>query len=177
MRSLLAAGLFLCLAACASSPPPHWQQGGAPLAVGPARWTRADDDAIEILPNGSVLENGSLLFLVDRAGRVVNEDSDPVAILLPDGQLVGPNDHYLGRVGVSNASPPGAPSAWLSILPNGQMLTYSPDGDREPAGVWTGCNGPTRRTCTLVAHMVQMRRYQRGSRGGVGVGIGIGIGY
>jgi NADH dehydrogenase len=43
--------------------------------VGPARWTRGDGDAIEILPNGSVLENGNLLFVVDRAGRVVVEPS------------------------------------------------------------------------------------------------------
>ncbi len=175
MRSFGALILFAGAASCASSPPPHWEQGGAPLAWGSARWARGDGDTIEILPDGSVLENGNVLFALDRVGRVVNEDRDPIAILLPDGQLVGPNAHSLGQVGMSNAAPPGASAAWLSILPNGQMLTYGPDGDREPAGMWTGCNGPVRRSCTLVAHLVEMRRHQGRPR--VGIGIGVGIGY
>jgi hypothetical protein len=171
MRRLVGLALAL-LTACAASPPPHWEQGGAPLALGPARWNRPDSDSIEILPDGTVLEDGSPLLVVDRAGRIVDDDHEPVAIVLPDGQIAGTDRRYLGRIGVTNASPPWSGTAWLSILPNGQVVAYTPEGERESLGVWSGCAGPLLRTCTLVTHLVLVRRYQRAPRSGVGIGIG-----
>lgn len=140
-----------------------------------ARWDRPDDDPIEILPNGQVLEDGEPILLVDRVGRVVDEDNDPVAILLPDGFVAGNDNELLGRIGVSNAAPPNAAAAWLAIMPDGTVVRYDADGDREDAGRWVGCDGPARRTCTLISHMLLVREYQRRPRSGVSIGVGIGF--
>lgn len=167
---------MVALLGCTPNPPPMWQSGGAQLLVQPARWERPDDDEIEILPNGTVVEDGEPILSVDRAGRVVDEDNEPVAILLPDGQVVGPDDRGMGRVGMSNASPPGRTYAWISVMPNGQVITYNHDGDREDGGVWRGCAGAALRTCTLISHVMAVRHYVDRSRTRVGVGIGVGIG-
>src|SRR5690349_3895620 len=74
---------------CSPNQPPRWVEGGAPLVIAAARWDRADEDTVEILPNGQVLEDGDKIFLVDRAGRIVDDDNEPVAILLPDGFVAG----------------------------------------------------------------------------------------
>jgi hypothetical protein len=162
------------LAACAPQTPPHWVQGGAPLVIEAARWDLGDE-TIEILPNGQVVRDGKVLLAIDRVGRIVDDDNDPVALLLPDGRLAGA-DGMLGRVGVNNASPPGASIAWLSLLPNGQVLVFDTDGDREPYGVWHGCQGAVRRTCTLVTHVLVLQRESRRSSGpAIGVGIGVGF--
>lgn len=178
MRALLTIGLatWIGLAACTSPPPPRWVEGGAPLTVTPARWD-AGDDTIEILANGQVLENGDVIFAVDRAGRIVDEDNEPVAILLPDGHLVGTERAHLGRVGVHNASPPGATVAWLALLPNGQVLFFNREGDREPQGVWQGCRGPQHRTCTLVTHVVTLRQHEGRRSPGPSFGVGVGVGF
>ncbi|MBN1612807.1 MAG: hypothetical protein JW940_39660 [Polyangiaceae bacterium] len=162
------------LSACAPQTPPHWAQGGAPLVIAAARWDLGDE-TVQILPNGQVVRDGDVLFAVDRVGRVVDEDNDPVALLLPDGRLAG-SDGMLGHVGLNNASPPGASTAWLSLLPNGQVLFFDRDGDREPQGVWRGCQGPVRRTCTLVTHVLALQRESRRSSGpAIGVGLGVGF--
>ena len=167
----------LGVSACSGpNPPPRWVEGGAPLVVKSARWQRADDDPIEILPNGQVVEDGDPILLVDPAGRVVDDSNDPVAILLPDGRVAGNDSRYMGHVGIANAAPPWSASAWLSILPNGQVLTYDEEGEQEPDGAWEGCNGPQLRTCALVTHMLLMRKWQSQPRSGVSVGVGIGIG-
>jgi hypothetical protein len=163
--------------ACGSTPPARWAEGGAPLVVAPARWDRGDSDPIEILANGQVLEDGDPILLVDRAGRVVDEDNEPVAILLPDGHVAGPDNRLLGRVGLGNAAPPDAVEAWISILPNGQVVYFDSDGDRSNGGVWRGCNGPQMRTCTLVTHIIAVQRYMRARQSGVSVGVGIGVGF
>src|SRR5688572_13404502 len=145
MRWLRTAALTLLSLAsfgCTPKEPPRWAEGGAPLVIAPARWDRADDDTIEILQNGQVVEDGDPIFLVDRAGRIVDEDNEPVAILLPDGHIAGTENRLLGRVGVSNAAPPNGAAAWLAVLPNGQVMYFDEDGERSTDGAWRGCNGP-----------------------------------
>jgi len=133
-----------------------------------------------VRPDGQVLEGGSLLFVIDRVGRVVDSDYEPVAMLWPDGRVVGTDDRLLGQVGVSNASPPGSRTAWLSVSPNGQVVYVDADGTRSAGGVWTGCDGPALRTCTYVTHLIALRSYVRRESGvavGVGIGVGVGVGY
>lgn len=178
MRSLalvLMLATLALLTGCSATPPPRWQEGGAPLLIAPARWDRSDGDTVEIKPNGQVLENGDPVLFIDRAGRVTDNDYEPVAILLPDGYVAGTDNRLLGRVGVTNAAPPGSATAWLAILPNGQVVKYNEDGDRENAGVWRGCRGAQMRTCTLVTHILLVQSYVNHPNPSVGVGIGIGF--
>lgn len=168
------------LVGCAPSEPPNWAAGGAPLVIAPADWQRGDEDAIQIAADGKVYEDGDFFMLIDRAGRVVDEDYEPMAILLDNGLVVGPDSLPLGRVGWNNASPPGAQYAWFSILPDGNVVQFDSDGDRTSGGMWRGCNGPQQRVCTLVTQLVAMRsygRHRRGSGVGVGIGMGVGVGY
>lgn len=168
----------LVLGACAPRPPPRWAEGGAPLSIGAASWERGDEDRIDLLANGQVIEDGDLVLLVDRAGRVVDEDYDPVAILLPDGFLAGTDNRVLGRVGVSNAAPPDSATAWLAVMPDGEVVFFDSDGERKSGGRWIGCTGAKRRTCTLVTHMILVRYFRdrrSGPRFGVGVGVGVGL--
>lgn len=169
---LLAALLAL---ACAPRNPPRWAEGGAELSFAAARWDREDGDPVEIRANGHVLVDGDLTYVIDRVGRVTNDDFDPYAVLLPDGHLAGLDNTSLGRVGVNNASPPGGVEAWLSIAPDGRVTYFDADGERSPGGVWRGCNGPVQRTCTLVAQLLAVANY-RGPRSGVGIGVGVGVG-
>jgi hypothetical protein len=122
-----------------------------------------------------VLIDGDLAFVLDRVGRVANDDYDPYAVLLPDGQLVGNDQLSLGRVGVTNASPPGAFEAWLAVTPDGRVTYFDTDGERTSGGVWHGCVGPAQRTCTLITQLLAVANY-RGTRSGVGIGVGVGVG-
>lgn len=177
MRSLFVAlGALSLLPACSNTPPPHWAEGGAPLALGEAAWKTGDDVSVQLLPDGKVLVDGHHYFTVDPAGRIYDTDNEAVGIVLPDGNIEGSNDAHLGRVGISNASPPGAQTAWLSVLPNGQVTHYDPDGDRSFDGVWQGCTGPKLRTCTLVTHLYTLERASRATNPAMFVGIGIGVG-
>jgi hypothetical protein len=173
--SLGFAALMSVLPACGPKEPPRWAQGGAQLAFAEARWDRESGDPVEIRRDGKVLIDGDLTFVLDRVGRVTDEDYEPYAVLLPDGQLAGQDNVSLGRVGVTNASPPGAVEAWLSVAPDGRVTYYDSDGERSNGGVWRGCAGPMQRTCTLVAQLIALQNY-RGHRSGVGVGIGVGVG-
>jgi hypothetical protein len=177
MRGLLTIFLaaWIGMAACAPPTPPRWAQGGAPLVVAAARWDN-DDETIEILPNGQVLRDGDVVFALDRVGRIVDHENEPVALLLPDGRLAG-TEGWLGRVGLNNASPPGAEVAWLSLLPNGQVLFFDREGEREPRGAWQGCQGPQRRTCTLVTHLVALQEHEGRRSSGPTIGVGVGVGF
>jgi len=179
LRSLaLLAGALAAAFGCAPSTPPRWAEGGAPLLIPAAHWDRGDADAIDVKPDGDVLEGGRLIFKLDRVGRAVDEDYEPVALLLPDGRVAGPDNYFLGQVGVTNASPPFAGSAWLSVLPNGQVVFYDQDGARASGGQWAGCSGAALRTCTYVTHLVVLRNYsRRDGNVSVGVGVGVGVGY
>lgn len=122
-----------------------------------------------------MLIDGDLTFVLDRVGRVANDDYDPYAVLQPDGQLVGSDQISLGRVGVTNASPPGVLEAWLAVMPDGRVTYFDTDGERTAGGTWRGCSGPVQRTCTLVTQLVALLNY-RGPRSGVGIGVGVGVG-
>jgi hypothetical protein len=177
-RSFIACSWLLAaplLFGCAPRNPPRWAEGGAELSFGAARWDRENGDPVEIRPNGHVLVDGDLTYVLDRVGRVTNEDYDPYAVLLPDGQLAGIDNTSLGRVGLNNASPPGAVEAWLSVGPDGRVTYYDEDGERSAGGVWRGCNGPVQRTCTLVTQLLAVANY-RGPSSGVGIGVGVGVG-
>ncbi|HEV8245436.1 MAG TPA: hypothetical protein VGP93_06700 [Polyangiaceae bacterium] len=142
-----------------------------------AHWQRDGDDVIEIQPNGHVLEDGDLVWVIDRVGRVTDDDYEPVALLFPDGRVAGTDDRNLGHVGVSNAAPPSRVEAWLAVMPDGSVTYFDADGDRSSGGRWTGCNGAALRTCTLVTHLVALRHYSDHSQPGMSVGVGIGIGF
>ena len=182
MKSAVIGGSTLLLAlgtGCAPSVPPHWAEGGAPLRIAPARWERPDQDTIELQADGRVLEGGHLRFVIDRVGRVTDDDYEAVALLLPDGHVVGTDSHALGYVGVNNASPPFSEQAWLGLQNDGHVIFYEPDGDRVSHGKWAGCDGANRRTCTLVTQMFVLRNYRVPSNSGVsfGVGVGVGVGF
>jgi hypothetical protein len=155
---------------CSSTPPPHWVQGGAPLVLGQAYWDR-DGDIYEIRPDGQVVNDKDVIFEIDQAGRVFFEDGDPIAILLPNGKLVGENDVSMGEVGAVSAAFPGQVYAWLSLHPSGTIIRYDSDGNEYRDGKWTGCEGPMKLTCTLVTHVVAYREWVRRPRVGVGVGV------
>lgn len=178
MRALLAA-LVPCAAltlACSATPPPGWAHGGAALVLADAVWRTPDGVQIELRRNGAVRENGTTVLLLDRAGRVYDEGRRPVALLLPDGELAGTDHGQLGRIGLTNAAPPGSTTAWLSVLPDGGVLYFDPDGQRFSAGAWRGCAGPPLRTCTLVTHLVALRRHAAATQpASVYMGFGVGI--
>jgi hypothetical protein len=165
----------LALAGCASTPPPHWAQGGAPLVLGGATWTTSDGTPIELRPDGKVLVDGSVAVILDRAGRIYDSDSEPAAILLADGNIVGSDGAHLGRIGMTNAAPPGGGAAWLTVFPDGTVLHFDPDGERSHDGAWRGCGGKALRTCTLVTHLVTLERVAAASHGSVFLGVGIGV--
>ena len=169
--------LALVALSCTPSKPPRWVEGGAQLVIPAARWDRPGEDPVEIQPNGRVLEDGDLVFVVDRVGRVVDEDYEPVAMLLPDGHVGGTDEQSLGQVGITNASPPDRMVAWLGVRPDGSVIFYDDDGEQFSRGKWYGCNGPALRTCTLVTHMLTLRDFVRRSEGGVSVGVGVGVGF
>jgi hypothetical protein len=143
-----------------------------------AHWNRGDADAVDVRPDGDVLEGGHLVFKLDRVGRAVDDDYEAVALLLPDGSVAGSDDQLLGQVGVTNAAPPGSNSAWLTLTPAGQVIFYDQDGTRSLGGQWSGCTGPALRTCTYVTHLMVLRSYlRRDPSVSVGVGVGVGVGY
>jgi hypothetical protein len=175
MFGLGALGALAALS-CAPSVPPRWAEGGAALLIQPAHWARGDEDVVDLRSNGQVLENGHLRFVIDRVGRVTDDEYEPFAVLLSDGNVVGTDDRALGYVGLSNASPPGSEQAWLSLQPDGSVLFFEPNGDRSVRGKWLGCDGPGRRACTLVTQIFALRNYRVAPSGGVTFGVGVGIG-
>lgn len=171
--------LLACCVSCAPSSPPRWAEGGAPLVILPARWDRPDDDPVEIRADGRVFEGGRLRFVVDRVGRITDDDYDAFAVLEPDGHVIGTDERPLGYVGLSNAAPPFSEHAWLSLQSSGAVVFFEPNGDRSLHGKWSGCEGPNRRTCTLVTQIFVMRNYRLVPNSGVsfGVGVGVGVGF
>ncbi|MEZ4297672.1 MAG: hypothetical protein R3B70_22115 [Polyangiaceae bacterium] len=132
-------------AGCASTvPPPGWQQGGAMLWVPNAAW-RAGSMNVDLLGDGQVVMNGTARFRIDAAGRVMDADGDPVALLRRDGKLVGNEGEELGTVGPTTAAVPGAPYASLGILPSGQVVRFEENGARRAEGPGRGAGGTRRR--------------------------------
>jgi hypothetical protein len=170
--------LALFLGACQTRPPANWAQGGSPLDIPRARWTRGSR-IIDIMPDGKVLADGEHMFTVDRAGRIYETDNDPIAVLQADGQLVGTGDTSMGKIGLRNASLPGKQIAWLSLGEQGEVQRFDPDGEPHPDGTWAGC-GPAIRACTLTTHIIALVESRRRGSGygtyGPSVGIGFGFG-
>jgi hypothetical protein len=162
------------------SPPPRWQEGGARLVLGDAKWF-TEGGTIEVLARGYVLFSGRLVFVIDRVGRVVDADYAPVALLMPDGELIGTDSTDLGRIGLRNGAPPDQETAWFTIKEDGEVTFFDRSGERLDAGHWTGCDERMLRTCTLVSHLAFLRaaRRQRPMGPGYGPGMmgpGMGIG-
>jgi hypothetical protein len=171
------AALALQAVACVAAAPARWAEGGAPLLLPNATWERGRNDAIVIRPDGVVLEDGNVLFTLDRAGRVFDEDNEPLALLNADGGISGPDDVYLGRVGMHNASPPWATTAWLRVRRDGKVALYDEDGEAQYGGSWSGCATPFTRACTLVTHLLALRASRRYQESPVQFGIGVGMIY
>ena len=167
---------------CAAAPPKGWQQGGAELMIPRARWFNGDA-VVDVDQDGRVVLNGKHVLNVDRAGRAYDPYDTPVALLGDDGHLVGPDDEPMGWVGAGEAILPGDEEPWIAVLPSGEVVRYTEDGDPVPFGLWVGCNQipHTLQACTLVSHLVgiHIREMRKRRRGGVsfGVGFGVGVGF
>jgi hypothetical protein len=127
------------------------------LVLNTAYWEREDDPVIHLTPGGEVYQGEDLAFVIDRVGRVTTGDYEPFAILTEDGRLLGTGRTGYGRVGLSNASPPGGQHAWLSVGADGRVVYFDSDGERHPGGAWRGCGGYVARSCTLVTHLFLVR--------------------
>jgi hypothetical protein len=169
---------LVCAAACSCAsnptPPPQWATGGAPILVPEAQWRDEDGTVVDVRRDGAVLVNGGLLFSLDPAGRVYDQKGSGVAVLLTDGHLRGSDDTDLGIIGVGNAAPPRRGTAWISVQENGDVIYADDEGARHGYGKWKGCEGASRRTCTLVTHLVTLHRQtvQTASTTWVGMGMG-----
>jgi len=170
------ASLALFALGCQAHPPARWAEGGSPIDIPRARWTRGPQ-LIDIMPDGKVLRDGEHMFTIDRAGRIYEPDNEPVAVLQPDGRVVGKDNASFGKIGLRNAALPGQPVAWLAIGEKSEVIHFDASGNGEVDGVWAGC-GAAVRTCSLVAHLVSFGELPR--RGGymsphVGFGMGVGV--
>lgn len=163
------------LVGCQVSPPPLWAEGGAPLSFSASVLTHVDGDQTRLDDQGGVWEGNKLVYALDRAGRVVDDANDPVALLDPDGQLFGTSHAYWGRIGLHNAAPPWAPEAWLRVGRDGQVVLFDRDGESVDGGRWTGCEGAVLRACTLVTHLLMLESVQR--QHGPDIRFGLGFGY
>jgi hypothetical protein len=189
-RALLLGLSTLLITGCAANPPAHWAEGGSPLDIPRARWVRGDA-SVEIVGDGRVLVNGEHKLTIDRAGRIVDADANPVALIERDGRLIGPGDKPLGVAGVWSASLPGESIAWLAVLPSGEVVRYGDEGVRSSMGAWVGncmASAPAHQTCMIVSHLLGMKLKDErpynpgyvpgmtpgmGGMGGVGLGVGL----
>jgi hypothetical protein len=173
-RALGCFAAALMVSACASAPPPRWAEGGTSLQLPAAFWSRGDS-TIELRPDGKVLIDNGQALGIDAAGRVFETDGDPIAVLQPDGYLVGKDNTSMGFVGPVSATFPGSDHAWFTIGSRGEVVRYDTDGEHSQDGVWQGCAGASFRTCTLVTHVVLLRELRRRPRIGIGIGFGMGV--
>jgi hypothetical protein len=148
---LVVGSVVLASAACANGPSPRWQTGGAAIPVDAAYLARSSS-TIELRPSGDVMQDDTLLFRVDRQGRVSDAEGRPVAVLGADGWLVAESDGApLGFIRPGSASN-ASQTEWIRILPTGEA---SVAGTR--LGKWDYCTGAMLRTCTLVTHVIAAR--------------------
>lgn len=161
--------------ACVPGPPSYWDAGGSPLKLPRATFTPHEGVPIEIHPDGRVLRDGRTLYLIDPVGRVTDARSVSVALLTRSGHLLGNDDHHLGRVGLRNASPPWSPIAWLRVSPKGSLFLYDTNAAVYHSGTWEGCDGERLRGCTLVSHLLTLRRLQRHQGDTLRIGVGVGL--
>lgn len=158
IQALALAACALLFSACAKGVPANWARGGAALDVPRARWI-VGTSVVDVFPDGRVTINDNQEMTIDRGGRVYDTNNDPVALLEPNGDVIGPGDKPLGNVGILHAAQPEEQHAWLSVLPTGEVVQYTSDGEKSSLGVWIGCQ-PTysaHQTCTLVSHLLAQR--------------------
>jgi hypothetical protein len=173
----LAATAAISAPACTPPPPRSWQAGGTQLVLPDAQWILGEE-VVQLTRNGDVIEGGDKILSIDTAGRVYDEDGEPVGVLERDGTYIGPDDEPLGMVGAVRASLPEEGYAWITVEPNGQVIRFDEDGNRYPFGAWFGCGRDPRsvQACTLVSHAIGIKIRKRQQSGGPSIGIGIGIG-
>jgi hypothetical protein len=163
MRNLiLGCGLFLY--GCAPARPAHWAEGGARLEIPSARWVRSRGEVV-LAPNGAVDVGGERELSIDPSGRVRDAEGESLALLEPDGRLVGRDDALLATV-TDSAAKPADSLGGLAVLPDGRIVLRAADGEHG-AGTWVGgCNASAaaRRACTLVAYLVTRADDQRDDR-------------
>ena len=143
-----------------------------------ARWVNGET-LVDVDQEGKVLIGGKHALTIDRAGRVYDAYNTPVALLQPDGMIVGPDDDPLGWVGANEAILPGDSHSWLAMDRQGLLLRLDDEGSRRPFGQWMGCSSVTLQTCMLVSHVVgqEIMERRRSRQSGPSVGIGIGVGF
>lgn len=163
VRAVVVGCAFVALVGCEPQEPPHWLDGGAELRFAEASWLRGDTN-VELHADGKVEEDGELVYVLDRVGRVVDEDYRPFAMLERDGELVGTDDEFLGQIGLHNAAPPWSAVAWLRVDDNGVVSLYGSERQLLSAGRWKGCKGAAQRSCTLVTHLFALEAVERGRR-------------
>lgn len=149
----LSVGAATVSTGCSQTPPPKWQQGGAPIVLQPAVWER-QTHFVQVQNNGHVILNDRLMFVLDRNGRVHDALGDPYAVLEAGNRLSGNNDWTLGTISVSTATPPGSSQPWITVFPSGKVVRQDMEGRSFEDGAWSGCNGQMMRTCTLVSHLI-----------------------
>ena len=165
------------LVGCKPPPPNAWAQGGAYLEIPRARWVLGSL-LVDMDWDGRVRVGGEHWLTVDRAGRAFTPGGTPIALLLPDGRLLGPGDDGLGIVGVATAARGQETTAWLQVSDSGEVVRFGERGPR-PFGVWMGCAElRARRACTLVTHLFALEhdRAEAGPAPAVPVRFGVGIG-
>lgn len=171
---VLVASTLVTLAGCTPPPPRSWQGGGTALVIPQAQWILGED-AVQLTRNGDVIADGDKILSIDTAGRVYDEDGDPVGVLERDGTFIGSDDEPLGMVGSVRASLPEEGFAWITLEPNGQVIRFDEEGGRYPFGAWFGCGKDPRslQACTLVTHAIGLRMRKRARQDGPSFGLGI----
>lgn len=170
--------LAVSVSACGATPPAGWQTGGQHLVAPRARWVNGEL-LVDVEPDGRVFVDGRHFFTIDASGRVYDAYNQPVALLQPDGMVIGTNDTPMGWVGAGEAILPGGEHSWLVLMPGGLLLQS--DGDAHKAfGQWLGCDhARVVQLCTLVSHVIGREMLARRGDGqgfGLSPGIGLGVG-
>jgi hypothetical protein len=169
--------LSVISSACQPAPPTYWDEGGAVLQIPDAVLLRHGEEPIRLHSDGRVTRGDEVLYFIDRAGRVTDEDYESLALLTPSGHLAGNDDFYWGRVGLRNASPPWSALAWLRLSQSGALLLFDVAGEPYHKGQWEGCNGASIRACTLVSHLLTLSAARRYDADRVQFGLGVGVWY
>lgn len=170
--------LAIVVSACAATPPTGWMTGGQRLVAPRARWVNGDL-LVDVEPDGRVFVDGRHFFTIDASGRVYDAYNHPVALLKPNGMVIGTDDTPMGWVGAGEAILPGDDHSWLRLQPGGLLM--QDDGDDHKAfGQWLGCgHAHVIQLCTLVSHVIGREILARRGQGqgfGLTPGIGLGVG-